>query len=468
MSKSDLLGTGAAFSNARRSSGRSERGRAKAIAQGDVPTYELIRLPLDQVSPTPLNPRRNFGTDEDKARFGEELRQAQLSACVAVSRAAYLGLWPDHASRVGGATHILINGERRFRSALHVGLEALDFVVRDDLAVSRADFIDHLLAENLEREDFDVIERARGVRQLVETCAEEDGREHGAKSRAAERLGRSPSWVTNQLVLLELPEEIQLLLSSGELPERDGRLLARRAKEQPGIRADELLGLLQQNKQQEAEVKAAQREILRSVSLEPGTSLGGGAAAGSVADRPGMVGPDEVGSGPVGEPARFLSADKSRQEGGTESASDAPPARSLSADKSPHGGRAEGSEPQPCEDRLLSADKSRQEEGGVGSASDAHPERLLSADKGRGTESVPPAAASATAPVAEPVRAPSAALPSGGREPEGVIPSQTRTTDTTPAPWQDPKAMYEAIWANMSAKHRAELTVLLIENNRRS
>ncbi|MEU6896284.1 plasmid partitioning protein [Streptomyces sp. NPDC046557] len=453
MSKSDLLGTGAAFSNARRSSGRSERGRAKAIAQGDVPAYELVRLPLDQVSPTPLNPRRNFGTDEDKTRFGEELRQAQLSACVAVSRAAYLGLWPEHESRVGGATHILINGERRFRSALHVGLEALDFVVRDDLAVSRTDFIDHLLAENLEREDFDVIERARGVRQLVETCAEEDGREHGAKSRAAERLGRSPSWVTNQLVLLELPEEIQLLLSSGELPERDGRLLARRAKEQPGIGADELMGLLQQNKQQEAEVKAAQREILRSVSLEPGASLGGGAAAGSGADRPGVIGSGEVGSGPVGagpvgsgpvgEPTRLLSADKSREEGEAGSASDAHPDRSLSADKSLHGGRAEGSEPQPPEGRLLSADKSR------------------------GTESVPPAAAPATAP-GEPVRAPSAALPSGGRESEGVIPSQTRTADTTSAPWQDPKAMYEAIWANMSAKHRAELTVLLIENNRRS
>ncbi|MEU9718180.1 ParB/RepB/Spo0J family partition protein, partial [Streptomyces sp. NPDC047976] len=262
MSKSDLLGTGAAFSNARRAGGRSERGRAKAIAQGDVPAYELIRVPLDQVSPTPLNPRRNFGTDEDKTRFGEELRQAQLSACVVVGREAYLGLWPDHASRIGAAAYVLINGERRFRSAVHVGLESLDFVVRDDLAVSRADFIDHLLAENLEREDFDVIERARGVQQLVDTCAEQ-GREHGAKSRAAERLGKSPSWITNQLVLLELPEEIQAMLSSGDMPERDGRLLARAAKDRPGADATSLLDLLQENKAQEARAKAAQREILR-------------------------------------------------------------------------------------------------------------------------------------------------------------------------------------------------------------
>ncbi|MEU9004800.1 ParB/RepB/Spo0J family partition protein, partial [Streptomyces sp. NPDC048551] len=295
MSKSDLLGTGAAFSNARRAGGRSERGRAKAVAQGDVPAYELVRIGLDQVSPTPLNPRRNFGTDEEKTRFGEELRQAQLSACVVVGRAAYLGLWPDHAARIGDATHVLINGERRFRSAVHVGLESLDFVVRDDLAASRTDFIDHLLAENLEREDFDVIERARGVQQLVDTCADE-GREHGAKSRAAERLGRSPSWVTNQLVLLELPEEIQLLLSSGELPERDGRLLARAAKDRPGAGADELLAFLRDSKQQEAEAKAAQREILRNAQ-EPVADRAGGVAQ---APEP------EPQWGP--EPSRLLSA----------------------------------------------------------------------------------------------------------------------------------------------------------------
>ncbi|MFE2877381.1 ParB/RepB/Spo0J family partition protein [Streptomyces roseus] len=231
MSKSDLLGTGAAFSNARRTDGRIERGRAKAIAQGDVPAYELVRVPLDHVAPTPLNPRRNFGTDEEKTRFGEELCEAQLSACVVVSR-----------------------------SALHVGLEALDVAVSDDLAGSRTDFIDHLLAENLEREDCDVIERARGMQQLVESCAEQ-GREHGARSRAAERLGRSPSWVTNQLVLLELPEEIQSMLSSGDLPERGGRLLTRTATDRPGVGAAELLAFLKDSKEQ-TQVKAAQREIL--------------------------------------------------------------------------------------------------------------------------------------------------------------------------------------------------------------
>ncbi|MFG2985650.1 ParB/RepB/Spo0J family partition protein [Streptomyces sp. NPDC048258] len=418
MSKSDLLGTGAAFSNARRTGGRSERGRAKAIAQGDVPAYELIRVPLDQVAPTPLNPRRNFGTDEEKTRFGEELRQAQLSACVVVSRSSYLALWPDHDSRIGASSYVLINGERRFRSALHVGLESLDFVVRDDLAASRADFIDHLLAENLEREDFDVIERARGVQQLVNTCAEE-GREHGAKSRAAERLGRSPSWVTHQLVLLELPQELQSMLSSGDLPERDGRLLARAAKDRPGADAAELLGFLKESKEQEAQVKAAQREILRGAQE----------------------------SVPVRQPA----------------------------EETPAGGVPEAAEQEPQPARLLTAVKSPE-------ASEQDPERArpLTAVKSPEPETLPAEAPAETpTPVAAPNRVSPAPVPvapsapetaaaesAHEREPEGVIPPQGRGTDTAPVSWQDPKAVYDAIWSNMSAKHRAELTMLLIENNR--
>ncbi len=260
MSVADRLGTGSSFSERR---GRSARGRAKAVTQGDVPVYELVRLRLEEVSPTPLNPRRNFGTDEDKTRFGEELRHAQLAACVAVTRDAYLALWPDHEDRIGSAAHVLVNGERRFRSAVHVGLEALDFVVRDDLASSREAFINHLLKENLEREDFDVIERARGVEQMVAVCAEET--ERGARTRAAEQLGKDRSWVTNQLALLELPDELQAMLSAGTLPERDGRSLARYAKDNPGLGPTELLDHLKAVKDAAALAKAQERRQLQEL-----------------------------------------------------------------------------------------------------------------------------------------------------------------------------------------------------------
>ncbi|AXK34661.1 plasmid partitioning protein [Streptomyces armeniacus] len=339
MTVADQLGTGASFGRAR--NGRSARGRAKAVAQGDIPTYELVRLPLHEVSPTPLNPRRNFGTAEDMTRFGEELRHAQLAACVAVTADAYLTLWPEHREKIGDVAHVLVNGERRFRSALHVGLDGLDFVVRDDLAATREDFIDHLLKENLEREDFDVIERARGVQQMVEVCEQDDP--SGARARAARRLQRDRSWVTNQLALLRLPLEIQVMLSKGELPERDGRLLARYAKDQPDLDAAALLAHHEAVKAQSAEEKARERALLQAAkqqgvlsadntsappAMAPSTEASGGDVAGSVLSVDNTDPAAAADSGPIPAPA----AAGQQQSNATKPSEASDPASALSAD----------------------------------------------------------------------------------------------------------------------------------------
>ncbi|MFZ3475773.1 ParB/RepB/Spo0J family partition protein [Streptomyces sp. 4.24] len=391
MSKKDLLGASASFSSARRPSERSERGRAKAMAQGEIPTYELIKIPLDQVSPTPLNPRRNFGSAEDLTRFGEELRESQLAACVAVNRSTYLALWPGHESQIQSAAFILINGERRFRSALHVGLDTLDFVVRDDLAKSREDFIDHLLAENLEREDFDVIERARGVAQLVAICEEE--KSFGAKSRAAERLRKSPGWVTQQLALLDLPVQIQTLLSLGELPERDGRVLVRELKNNPSLGPDELLAILKQAKGQEARAKDELQAVLRAV----------------LQDSSEVPAVQEASAAVAGSPTEPFTAVKSRAT--PQDVSEAPSSVPL---------------PALPDDTAVSP-----------AASQSRDQLVL--DRKPVTETSSP------------------------QKVEPVVPAQSRPSELSHLPWQEPQKILDAICANMTPKDRAELTMLLIE-----
>ncbi|SFO07024.1 chromosome partitioning protein, ParB family [Streptomyces sp. cf124] len=352
MSVADKLGTGSSFSQAPR--GRSARGRAKAVTQGDVPAYELLRLRLDEVSPTPLNPRRNFGTDEDKTRFGEELRQAQLAACVAVTRDAYLALWPDHEDRIGTAKHVLVNGERRYHSGVHVGLDALDFVVRDDLAVTREEFINHLLKENLEREDFDVIERARGVNELVQICAEQS--ERGSRTRAAQRLGKDRSWVTNQLALLELPEELQAMLSAGTLPERDGRSLARHLKDNPGLDAAALLDHLQLTKAAAAEAKEQERAVLEAAKGRPSAPAGTGLL--SADNKPAE--PKEVSAQPEHTPG-LLSADNN-----TSSRTEVSTASSAAAKRAdtPNGRKDTESPPLPTQRHDLDAGTGPEQQGG--------------------------------------------------------------------------------------------------------
>ncbi|MEV8535605.1 ParB/RepB/Spo0J family partition protein [Streptomyces sp. NPDC051211] len=281
MSKADKLGGGASFQRASAlqvGPALSDRGRAKAVAEGRIPSYTIVKIPLAQVSSTPLNPRRNFGTPEELTRFGEELRLAQLAACVVVTRTAYLTLWPDHEAKIGDAEYVLVNGERRFRSAKHVELPALDFVVRDEFADSREEFLNKLLKENLDRTDFDPVERATGVQQLVEVCAENDTG-YGAQARAAEQLGKSRAWITNQLGLLALPAEIRASVSAGETSGRDAVWMSRRLKDFPTPpSAEKLFQLLAAHKAEEASAKAQKKAILDAAASDLLTAVNNSAA----------------------------------------------------------------------------------------------------------------------------------------------------------------------------------------------
>ncbi|MFI1169189.1 ParB/RepB/Spo0J family partition protein [Streptomyces sp. NPDC020801] len=416
MSVADKLGKGTSFGSVPR--GRSARGRAKAVTQGDVPAYELVRLQLDEVSPTPLNPRRNFGTDEQLTRFGEELRRVQLAACVVVTRAAYLNLWADHEEQIGTAAHVLVNGERRYRSAVHVGMDALDFVVRDDLATTREDFIENLLQENLDREDFDVIERARGVQELVAVCAEEN--EAGAQTRAAERLGKSKAWVTNHLALLTLPGELQVMLSSGALAERDGRLLARHYKKQPELSAAQLLEHLKKVKEEEARAKQEVRTLLQAAKSQQALT-----AVNASHDTPeGTASDDTMASG-------ALTAVNTPEPPASEDGHN-PPETAESANPSP----------QP----VLTAVNT--------------------------TEAPSPETDASATVVAEPAMHIPAALTAVNADPApdavGQVPNQASGGHSGPsadALWDDPDAVYEVLIEKMAPEHRVHLAKRLLDSS---
>jgi ParB family chromosome partitioning protein len=223
----DELGTGASFGRAR---GISARRQAVAATTGvptaGAPDSRLRTLPIEQLVPTRFNPRRNFGTEEDLREFGLKLKKKQLQPAVAVTRSAYLALWPDEEASVGNAKYVIANGERRYRGSKAAGLTTLEVVVDDDIARSRADFLDAVLSENNDREDLDPIERALGIKTMVEQL--------GGKAKVAEHYAKSAGWVTQQMYLLDLSPELQELVSSGELPVRETRSLVKLPLEQQG------------------------------------------------------------------------------------------------------------------------------------------------------------------------------------------------------------------------------------------
>ncbi|MFD7867995.1 ParB/RepB/Spo0J family partition protein [Streptomyces sp. NPDC059783] len=178
----------------------------------------LLTLPLSVLVPTRFNPRRNFGTDDDLKAFGLILKRRQLQPAVVVSRSAYLKLWPEEAERVGQAQYVIANGERRYRGSKAAGLTTLNVVHHEDVAKTRADFLDAVLSENNDREDLDPIERALGIETMVA--------ELGGADKVAAHYEKSKGWVSQQRKLLKLTPELQDLVSAGELPIRVARDIA--------------------------------------------------------------------------------------------------------------------------------------------------------------------------------------------------------------------------------------------------
>jgi ParB family chromosome partitioning protein len=109
----------------------------------------------------------------------------------------------------------ILAGERRWRAAQMAGLDRVPAVVRevaDDAALGIG------LIENIQREDLNPIDKAAGLKRLVE----EFGLTH---DEAAKALGSSRSAVTNLLRLLELARAVQDMLQDGRLDMGHGRAL---------------------------------------------------------------------------------------------------------------------------------------------------------------------------------------------------------------------------------------------------
>lgn len=171
---------------------------------------DLIHVHPDTVAPTPLNPRRQFDETE-LSELGEDMRAGQLQPCVAVSRAAYLKLYPEHESRLPDACrYVMAAGERRWRAALGVGLDVLDVMLRHDLTESRVRFLAAVLSENVQRANFNPIEEADGLRAMLEL-------HDGNQSAAAKAMGKSKGWFNQRIGLTRLTEQMVQLVLDGKL-----------------------------------------------------------------------------------------------------------------------------------------------------------------------------------------------------------------------------------------------------------
>ncbi len=103
----------------------------------------------------------------------------------------------------------IIAGERRWRASKKAGLTEIPVIIRDDDEKRNKEIS---LIENIQREDLNPVEKARGIKQLME--------EYGlTQQKVADILGKSRSGIANTVRILNLDEKVLNLALEGKLTE---------------------------------------------------------------------------------------------------------------------------------------------------------------------------------------------------------------------------------------------------------
>jgi len=159
------------------------------IEEGDE---EVREVAVDQIAPNPKQPRTDID-DGAVAELADSVRK------VGVLQAIIVRPYSDG--------YQIIAGERRWRAARMAGLERVPVRV---LNIGETESLELALIENLQREDLNPIEEARGFRRLLSD-------HQMTQAELADKVSKSRSAVTNALRLLDLPEEVQGLVYQGAL-----------------------------------------------------------------------------------------------------------------------------------------------------------------------------------------------------------------------------------------------------------
>jgi ParB family chromosome partitioning protein len=162
-----------------------------------VPGARFAELPLDRISPNPLQPRRNFDPDA-LDELVASIREVGLLQPVVVR---------EVAGDDDGPRYELVMGERRWRASQSAGTGTIPAIVRE---TADDDLLRDALLENLHRQELNPLEEAAAYAQLLSDF----GATH---EQLADRIGRSRPQITNTLRLLQLPAPVQRRVAAGVL-----------------------------------------------------------------------------------------------------------------------------------------------------------------------------------------------------------------------------------------------------------
>jgi len=191
-------------------------------------------IALDRIAPNPMQPRRDFDSENLQQLANSLKRDGIMQPLVVVQH---------------GSMFTIIAGERRFRAARLAGLDEVPVVIGEEIDEGR--MLELALIENLQREDLNPIEMAEAYRSLIEKC------DH-TQSELASRVGKSRAAVANAMRLLSLPESIKQMVRSGHLSEGHARTMLALDSE------EEMLGLARRIEEESLSVRDVERHTVKA------------------------------------------------------------------------------------------------------------------------------------------------------------------------------------------------------------
>jgi ParB family transcriptional regulator, chromosome partitioning protein len=184
-----------------RGAGQGVVSSTPVAAQDSGIGSKFLAAPIGQVRPNPNQPRKDF--DE----------QAMLELAQSIEREGIIE--PLVVRRTTPNEYQIIAGERRWRAASLAGLTEVPVIVReaDDQKV-----LELAIIENIQREDLNPIELAIAFERM----AAELSLSH---EEIGQKTGKDRATVTNSIRLLQLPVQVQQLVSSRKLTQGHARAL---------------------------------------------------------------------------------------------------------------------------------------------------------------------------------------------------------------------------------------------------
>ena len=179
-------------------------GRGLSSLLGDSSKkIETNKISIKDLTGNKFQPRKNFSKESLKELTNSIKEQGVIQPIV---------VRPDKSHQ---GKYEIIAGERRWIASQNAGLHEVPVVI---LNVDDVKSLEFAIVENVQRQDLNPIEEARGYQKLIDDF-------NYNQEKLSKFIGKSRSYIANSLRLLSLPEEVLLLVQQGDLSAGHARSL---------------------------------------------------------------------------------------------------------------------------------------------------------------------------------------------------------------------------------------------------